>query len=74
MIIFRSPLAQENLWFVITSYSIHYTKLYDFLRNFVPDFIGTVNTVEQENAARSRVITSYSIHYTKLYDIMPHRL
>ena len=55
---------------VITSYSIHYTKLYD------------TNQVEEQpkptfntfifNDLRTRpdwaVITSYSIHYTKLYD------
>ena len=43
----------------ITSYSIHYTKLYDThkIRQTVPG-----NGIS--------VITSYSIHYTKLYEII----
>ena len=51
---------------VITSYSIHYTKLYD-LR------LGAVRIQYSAAAADvlgylQLVITSYSIHYTKLYD------
>ena len=46
---------------VITSYSIHYTKLYEVA--FDAGYSGNplVN-------AMCVVITSYSIHYTKLYD------
>ena len=60
---------------VITSYSIHYTKLYDrILQQFVM-LVGTPNLHHrwQEYRQGTRmiqtiVITSYSIHYTKLYD------
>ena len=41
---------------VITSYSIHYTKLYDSFNPLFPRALS--------------VITSYSIHYTKLYDAL----
>ena len=41
---------------VITSYSIHYTKLYDETMQLLLDIL------------EAPVITSYSIHYTKLYD------
>ena len=56
---------------VITSYSIHYTKLYeikyrqDDARNILE------RSSARETAARGAVgsvITSYSIHYTKLYE------
>ena len=68
--------SKENSFFfsihVITSYSIHYTKLYDLneyaVRNaFAVDMAmgGSSNTVLHMLAI---VITSYSIHYTKLYD------
>ena len=69
---------------VITSYSIHYTKLYeiDYIKdqNSFPAVIkadglalgkGVViaqNFDEAKDAVLSIVITSYSIHYTKLYD------
>ena len=43
---------------VITSYSIHYTKLYE----------NTPNGVTCHDTVSIFVITSYSIHYTKLYE------
>ena len=49
---------------VITSYSIHYTKLYELGGNFTRD-----NSLScQVGYNRFAVITSYSIHYTKLYE------
>ena len=48
-------------YFVITSYSIHYTKLYEALR------LARLGRLGAE-AVDEAVITSYSIHYTKLYD------
>ena len=66
---------------VITSYSIHYTKLYDgdvHLQDL--DALGgeRMRPARGEKlgkqarlavlAGRNRVITSYSIHYTKLYE------
>ena len=69
---------------VITSYSIHYTKLYDdpvkvrergmlFAARETQSghLAGMVIVVPSDSAAALRaesVITSYSIHYTKLYD------
>ena len=58
---------------VITSYSIHYTKLYEFERH-VPRLTRLVRQVANETGKRAElsvegVITSYSIHYTKLYDV-----
>ena len=47
---------------VITSYSIHYTKLYEKKLPFASVWIFTIN---RQNRC---VITSYSIHYTKLYE------
>ena len=67
---------------VITSYSIHYTKLYDekykddiLMFNNPRDAFGislkrlgySQNTTD-EKEINEAVITSYSIHYTKLYD------
>ena len=50
---------------VITSYSIHYTKLYD-----CGGCAGHQHCIRRYRAPRRGryVITSYSIHYTKLYD------
>ena len=49
-----------NKYIVITSYSIHYTKLYEIsLKRY---FITMINYLS--------VITSYSIHYTKLYEYL----
>ena len=65
---------------VITSYSIHYTKLYDTNLQALIDAArsdrlnATICAVLSDRAdayglERARaVITSYSIHYTKLYD------
>ena len=59
--------------FVITSYSIHYTKLYDLSNE---DFViksgericqMVINKYEHTQLVEV-VITSYSIHYTKLYE------
>ena len=68
---------------VITSYSIHYTKLYDpFLGFFINNnntiehiqlffLLYTVNTIATYTYIyKSFVITSYSIHYTKLYEVV----
>ena len=65
---------------VITSYSIHYTKLYE--RTFIRSWGATKNVlspssiwkrsvsrVPSHRDSKSFVITSYSIHYTKLYDV-----
>ena len=46
---------------VITSYSIHYTKLYD-------PHPGSPGGARHPHRHHRRVITSYSIHYTKLYE------
>ena len=62
---------------VITSYSIHYTKLYetDEVRKVNSDHLkhGNKNQWNRKtygnNKAGKLVITSYSIHYTKLYEI-----
>ena len=60
----RPEQARQAFEFVITSYSIHYTKLYE--RHMRPDV---------DASARIRpVITSYSIHYTKLYDVIGYTL
>ena len=61
---------------VITSYSIHYTKLYDVYRQvtLLQEEGRLVLGVDLWPRRGSRalcsgcVITSYSIHYTKLYD------
>ena len=58
---------------VITSYSIHYTKLYDGLHFSQPmEFMLSSRLPTPSLLNKSRaiaiVITSYSIHYTKLYD------
>ena len=50
---------------VITSYSIHYTKLYD------GHGWRSCRSYCGQGGSCCRVITSYSIHYTKLYDTDP---
>ena len=63
------------LRYVITSYSIHYTKLYE-IKSFPMATPGGYSPVDvYVNGAQSAsgiisiiVITSYSIHYTKLYE------
>ena len=59
---------------VITSYSIHYTKLYDLIlaTTEIHKIPATVLSRCQRYEFRRipvNVITSYSIHYTKLYEI-----
>ena len=65
-------LVQENPDFVITSYSIHYTKLYDPSPSRAPDCSSQLQSECHELLSRFHdlryVITSYSIHYTKLYE------
>ena len=51
---------------VITSYSIHYTKLYESKPRKARTLSSRWNT-----SLTVSVITSYSIHYTKLYDVLP---
>ena len=51
---------------VITSYSIHYTKLYDWYA--LSSRIAELVIIDALWTAVAFVITSYSIHYTKLYD------
>ena len=51
--------AKEGVKIVITSYSIHYTKLYDAAHT---------DPARGRDQDQVRVITSYSIHYTKLYE------
>ena len=56
---------------VITSYSIHYTNLYDgkVLITTVIYPTPPQSKLEQSKAViKALVITSYSIHYTKLYE------
>ena len=55
-------LSNDRL--VITSYSIHYTKLYEDM-GIEPYLISGALVAVQ---AQRFVITSYSIHYTKLYE------
>ena len=62
-----------NLIIVITSYSIHYTKLYDPSSIVVIVAFSRLSAkVISSELLSSSVITSYSIHYTKLYE--PHHL
>ena len=59
---------------VITSYSIHYTKLYEVNPDKFPDVGINVDAGKKwtnfmiSDDTQQFVITSYSIHYTKLYD------
>ena len=73
-------------WDVITSYSIHYTKLYDGLPSLLMALASQAASLSHflmNDAlaapasglpslltALDSVITSYSIHYTKLYDAL----
>ena len=50
---------------VITSYSIHYTKLYDRFGDVVK---ALRDGFVLDGTRFDHVITSYSIHYTKLYE------
>ena len=50
---------------VITSYSIHYTKLYE---TFLQFFRRASSAMTVLDILKIIVITSYSIHYTKLYE------
>ena len=65
---------KDTLTIVITSYSIHYTKLYDgrlhTIRalHFILVTVIASSTIISNSALTNYVITSYSIHYTKLYD------
>ena len=68
-----NPLAADKLtrsenaaFGVITSYSIHYTKLYDPPTGKITLFLGKGGS--NSEGVMFFVITSYSIHYTKLYD------
>ena len=70
---FNKHTNEDYYYYVITSYSIHYTKLYDILslKSLLPT--GRLNFPLQLNLIwllneYTTVITSYSIHYTKLYD------
>ena len=77
----RETLHQhgQHVLVVITSYSIHYTKLYE--AESLPhqgelDVLGVLVAVADDHPVLGRdaehhhqlVITSYSIHYTKLYE------
>ena len=64
--------VREN---VITSYSIHYTKLYDFRSVFqcLHVFVELLTAMRWRATANRYVITSYSIHYTKLYEVKHRR-
>ena len=62
---------------VITSYSIHYTKLYEKVLDKVEKTVETIPSKKRpkvyyaegvDGLATECVITSYSIHYTKLYE------
>ena len=71
-----TPSGESN--FVITSYSIHYTKLYELMlfgimMVCVKTFMGIriswrLLLLANHLKTKQIVITSYSIHYTKLYD------
>ena len=68
---------------VITSYSIHYTKLYDFVLDKIFKFLKQLIDIFWYGHGYNLpliiiilafplfVITSYSIHYTKLYEPVP---
>ena len=57
---------------VITSYSIHYTKLYEvghLQAQLLDLFLDVLAALHLRLLGGPDVITSYSIHYTKLYDV-----
>ena len=74
---------EEAIMNVITSYSIHYTKLYDITGSSGAGTTSVMRTFYVEESyvlpwmypyltphgLIMNVITSYSIHYTKLYEI-----
>ena len=64
----KAPVDSSLREIVITSYSIHYTKLYDDGKQASGN--GGRITRQEGCAFRAirHVITSYSIHYTKLYE------
>ena len=75
-------VSENTTMCVITSYSIHYTKLYDFLFLFPaePDMKLSSVCIHPKELSEfplpdlwlvenQLVITSYSIHYTKLYEV-----
>ena len=77
----RTPLVSVRGYTVITSYSIHYTKLYDLQLVFSLNLLfwllirmvkntGLIRVINMARLIRfwKTVITSYSIHYTKLYE------
>ena len=78
---FSAALAGKRT--VITSYSIHYTKLYDACSSSCSRNLGWAILIRLNALSRRvlpcrlampnsvTVITSYSIHYTKLYDWSP---
>ena len=53
---------------VITSYSIHYTKLYEVIHLRFEEVVRPGDFLVVDGDVLLRVITSYSIHYTKLYE------
>ena len=79
-----STRLEYNNLLVITSYSIHYTKLYEENKKKSAVFIPEVGKIPPQapeaeeallgiilldfNVIDDVVITSYSIHYTKLYE------
>ena len=69
---FKNPIDQDELDTinVITSYSIHYTKLYEYMWRglWLLDLIQEWNVWLFRAVDKFDVITSYSIHYTKLYE------
>ena len=70
----RAELNAHPNCFVITSYSIHYTKLYEGLATkrtadrLDPGKISPQTRNLIDVGSHRYVITSYSIHYTKLYE------
>ena len=65
-IYYRENSRMDKREVVITSYSIHYTKLYE---NTFHQQMGKKDLLIKFKYAVNVVITSYSIHYTKLYDV-----
>ena len=60
-----AAMNKSQIMGVITSYSIHYTKLYESIGKCR---FKMGNNCKYGSWIRLCVITSYSIHYTKLYD------